>query len=76
MSAAAEPSLADDLGSLKAEMITLLARIAERDEMQTRDRQRLAEVRAITTGIERAMRKLPEEASAAETAAANEADAP
>ena len=75
MSAAAEPSLADDLGSLKAEMITLLARIAERDEMQTRDRQRLAEVRAITTGIERAMRKLAEEASAA-AGAASEADAP
>ena len=76
MSAAAEPSLADDLGSLKAEMITLLARIAERDEMQTRDRQRLAEVRAILTGIERAMRKLAEEASAAAAGAASEADAP
>ena len=76
MSTPAEPSLADDLGSLKAEMITLLARIAERDEMQTRDRQRLAEVRAILTGIERAMRKLAEEASAAAAGAASEADAP
>ena len=74
MSAAAEPSLADDLGSLRAETITLLARIAERDEQQTRDRQRLAEVRAISTGIERAMRKLPEEASAAAAGAASEAD--
>lgn len=65
MSGASEPSLGDDLASLRGEAVGLLAAIAERDEAQQRDRQRLAEIRAIITGIERAVRKIAAEAQAA-----------